>query len=324
MTSNAFNPDTDIPSLAGKVIFITGGKHQYNSMSTSLPLTTPTGTAGLGAGSIAALAKHDPAHIFFSGRNEKSATKLISSIRATIPNANLTFFKCDISSLASVQECARLLTSQTSRLDILMLNAGIMATPPSTSADGYEIQFATNQLGHSLLVKLLLPVLQSTSKLPGADVRVINMTSVAYKQAPSQGIDFATLKTDQANLGLFGKWARYGQSKLAQLLYTDELARRYPEITWVSVHPGYIFTGLFDGASFLTKLPVLIMSIGSRTPVEKGHFAQCWAATAPKVVSGGYYEPIGVEGKRATALARDRELAGRLWEWTQEELKGWN
>lgn len=306
MTSNAFKPDTDIPSLAGKVIFITGG------------------TAGLGAGSIAALAKHDPAHIFFSGRNEKSATKLISSIRATTPNANLTFFKCDISSLASVQECARLLTSQTSRLDILMLNAGIMATPPSTSADGYEIQFATNQLGHSLLVKLLLPVLQATSKLPGADVRVINMTSVAYKQAPSQGIDFATLKTDQANLGLFGKWARYGQSKLAQLLYTDELARHYPDITWVSVHPGYIFTGLFDGASFLTKLPVLIMSIGSRTPVEKGHFAQCWAATAPKVVSGGYYEPIGVEGKRATALARDRELAGRLWEWTQEELKGWN
>jgi NAD(P)-dependent dehydrogenase (short-subunit alcohol dehydrogenase family) len=324
MTSNAFNPDTDIPSLAGKVIFITGGKHQYNPMSISLPLTTPTGTAGLGAGSIAALAKHDPAHIFFSGRNEKSATRLISSICATIPNANLTFFKCDISSLASVQECARLLTSQTTRLDILMLNAGIMATPPSTSADGYEIQFATNQLGHSLLVKLLLPVLQSTSKLPGADVRVINMTSIAYKQAPSQGIDFATLKTDQANLGLFGKWARYGQSKLAQLLYTDELARRYPEITWVSVHPGYIFTGLFDGASFLTKLPVLIMSIGSRTPVEKGHFAQCWAATAPKVVSGGYYEPIGVEGKRATALARDRELAGRLWEWTQDELKGWN
>ena len=324
MTSNAFNPDTDIPSLAGKVIFITGGKHQYNSMSTSLQLTTPTGTAGLGAGSIAALVKHDPAHIFFSGRNEKSATKLISSIRATIPNANLTFFKCDISSLASVQECARLLTSQTTRLDILMLNAGIMATPPSISADGYEIQFATNQLGHSLLVKLLLPVLQATSKLPGADVRVINMTSVAYKQAPSQGIDFATLKTDQANLGLFGKWARYGQSKLAQLLYTDELARHYPDITWVSVHPGYIFTGLFDGASFLTKLPVLIMSIGSRTPVEKGHFAQCWAATAPKVVSGGYYEPIGVEGKRATALARDRELAGRLWEWTQEELKGWN
>ena len=122
------------------------------------------------------------------------------------------------------------------------------------------------------------------------------------------------------------KWARYGQSKLAQLLYTDELARHYPEITWLSVHPGYIFTGLFDGTSFLTKLPVLIMSLGNRTPVEKGHFTQCWAATAPKakVVNGGYSEPVGVAGKRATALARDQKLAGRLWEWTQAELKGWN
>jgi len=293
----------------------------------SLSLTATTGTAGLGAGSITALAKHDPAYIFFSGRNEKSASNIISSVRAAAPNAKLTFLKCDISSLASVQECARSLTSQTSRLDILMLNAGIMATPPSTSVDGYEIQFATNQLGHSLLVKLLLPLLQSTAKSSAeADVRVINMTSIAYKQAPTQGIDFATLKTDQANLGLFNKWARYGQSKLAQLLYTDELARRYPEITWLSIHPGYIFTGLFDGTSFLTKLPVLIMSIGSRTAVEKGHFAQCWAATAPKnkVVNGGYYEPIGVLGKRATALAEDRELAGRLWEWTQGELEGWN
>jgi NAD(P)-dependent dehydrogenase (short-subunit alcohol dehydrogenase family) len=289
-------------------------------------MTTTTGTAGLGAGSIAALEKHDPAHIFFSGRNEKSATKLISSIRTTSPNAKLTFLKCDISSLASVQGCARLLASQTSCLDILMLNAGIMATPPSTSVDGYEIQFATNQLGHSLLVKLLLPLLQSTAKLPAADVRVINMTSIAYKQAPTQGIDFATLKTPQASLGVLNKWARYGQSKLAQLLYTDELARHYPEITWVSVHPGYIFTGLFDGVDLFTKLPVLIMSIGNRTPVEKGHFTQCWAATAPKerVVSGGYYEPIGVEGKRATALARDRKLAGRLWEWTQGELEGWS
>jgi hypothetical protein len=83
---------------------------------------------------------------------------------------------------------------------------------------------------------------------------------------------------------------------------------------------------LFDGTSFLTKLPVLILSIGNRTPVEKGHFAQCWAATAPKerVVNGGYYEPIGVAGKRATSLANDKKLAGQLWEWTQTELKDWN
>jgi NAD(P)-dependent dehydrogenase (short-subunit alcohol dehydrogenase family) len=243
----------------------------------------------------------------------------------------VTFIRCDISSLASVQECAREITSTTDRLDILMLNAGIMATAPSTSVDGYEIQFATNQMGHALLVKLLLPLLQSTAKLPDADVRVINMTSIAYKQAPSQGIAFETLKTSQPSLGMMplgvmAKWGRYGQSKLAQMLYTDELASHYPEITWLSVHPGFIFTGLFDGTSFLTKLPVLMISLGNRTPVEKGHFAQCWAATAPKakVINGGYYEPIGIAAKRATSLAKDKKLAGQLWNWTQKELKDWN
>ncbi|KAM0703235.1 hypothetical protein Q7P35_009173 [Cladosporium inversicolor] len=308
MSSTSFNPDTDIPSLAGKVIFITGG------------------TAGLGAGSVGALAKHNPAQIIFSGRNTKNGESLASAVQTANPSVKVTFLRCDISSLASVQECAHEIISITDRLDILMLNAGIMATPPSISVDGYEIQFATNQMGHALLVKLLLPLLQSTAKLPDADVRVINMTSIAYKQAPRQGIDLATLKTDQANLGMMPKWARYGQSKLAQLLYTDELARHYPEITWLSVHPGFIFTGLFDGTSFLTKLPVLIISFGNRTPVEKGHFTQCWAATAPKekVVNGGYYEPVGAAGKRATSPANDKKLAGQLWEWTQTELKNWN
>jgi NAD(P)-dependent dehydrogenase (short-subunit alcohol dehydrogenase family) len=91
------------------------------------------GTTGLGAGSITALAKHDPAHILFSGRNEKSAEALESSIRTASPGVKLTFIRCDISSLASVQECARTITATTDRLDILMLNAGIMAKPPSTS-----------------------------------------------------------------------------------------------------------------------------------------------------------------------------------------------
>lgn len=308
MPSIKFDPDTDIPSLENKVIFITGG------------------TAGLGAGSITALAKHNPYHIFFSGRKEANATKLIESIRKTSPNVKITFLRCDISSLASVQECANTLKASTSRLDILMLNAGIMATAPAVSADGYEIQFATNQMGHALLVKLLLPLLQSTAQQPNSDVRVINMTSIAYEQAPRNGIDFATIHSPQESISFLPKWGRYGQSKLAQMLYTDELARRYPEITWLSVHPGFIFTGLFDSVAFLTQLPVLILSIGKRTPVEKGHYQQCWAATVPKdkIENGGYYEPIGILGNRSTKQSKDVKLAGKLWEWTENELKQWN
>ncbi|KAK4628784.1 hypothetical protein CLAFUW4_07907 [Fulvia fulva] len=310
MSSASFNPSKDIPSLTGKVIFITGG------------------TAGLGSGSIRELAKHDPSHIYFSGRNEKNANSLIERVRKDSPTTNLTFIPCDISSLASVAQASQRLTSLTSRLDILMLNAGIMATAAATSQEGYEIQMATNHLGHALLVKLLLPTLLSTASL-GADVRVINMSSIAYKQAPSPGISFPTLKSAQPKLGgavVPGhRWARYGQSKLAQLLYSQELAKHHPEITSVAVHPGYIMTGLFDGLPMMTALPVLLVSLGRRTPVERGHYNQCWAATCEKgkLRNGGYYEPIGVLTKPATKQANDEKLAGELWRWTEEQLEGY-
>ena len=232
-----FNPDKEIPSLAGKVIFITGG------------------TAGLGAGAVAELAKHEPAQIYFSGRNQKSADALIAKVAKTSPNAKLTFIRCDVSSLTSVKEAAATFRSQSSRLDILMLNAGIMAVPAAKSVDGYEIQLATNHLGHALLVKLLMPELQQTAKQSG-DVRIINMTSTAYQLAPKGGVDFATLRSAQDNLGNFipgHSWARYGQSKLVQMLYSQEMAKHYPEVTSISVHPGVILTGLFDNVSLSTK-----------------------------------------------------------------------
>ena len=305
---STFNPDKDIPSLAGKVIFITGG------------------TAGLGAGSITELAKQGPAHIFFSGRNQKSADTLIQKVNKALPNVKLTFIRCDISSLASVREAAVSFTNQADRLDILMLNAGIMAVNAAVSTDGYETQFATNHLGHALLVKLLMPTLQETAKKPAADVRIINMTSVAYNLAPKSGIDFSTLNSPQEKLGGLipgHKWSRYGQSKLAQLLYSQQLAKHYPGITTVAIHPGIIMTGLFENVSLSTKLPALISSIGKRTPVEEGHFTQCWAATCEKtkLSNGEYYEPIGVAGKRTTKLSKDMQLAEQLWDWTQTELE---
>jgi len=305
-----FNPDRDIPALSGKAIFVTGG------------------TAGLGQGSITELAKHHPAHIFFSGRNQQNADALVEKVRITSPDVPITFLPCDISSLASVKSTAEALKSCTIRLDILMLNAGVMALPPGLSKDGYEIQFATNYLGHALLVKLLLPLLTSTAE-QNHDVRIINMTSVAYTQAPKSGIDFPTLRTSQPYLGGLipgGKWSRYGASKLAQLLYTQEFAARYPDLTAVSVHPGIVYTGLFSNLDFATRLPVMLgLAPGKKLPVEEGHWNQCWAATAGKkgVKSGEYYEPIGVVGKRRTAASRDQELGRKLWEWTEKELEGW-
>lgn len=120
-----------------------------------------------------------------------------------------------------------------------------MATPASTTAEGYEIQFGTNHLGHALLTKLLLPVLIKTAEEEGSDVRIINLTSGGEAFAPKGGIAFDELKSDMAShLTL----RRYGQSKLANILFTKQLAKRYPMIKSVAIHPGAVNTELKRGA----------------------------------------------------------------------------
>jgi NAD(P)-dependent dehydrogenase (short-subunit alcohol dehydrogenase family) len=243
----------------------------------------------------------------------------------------ITYLEMDLTRLASVQACASQFLMLSGRLDVLMCNAGIMAVDPAVTEDGYELQFQVNHLGHALLIKRLLPLLNATADQPGADVRIINMASLAYMQAPRQGIDFETLQTDQAYLGSrwissLAKWTRYGEAKLANLLYPIELAKRYPKILSVSVHPGIIMTGLFDGVSFFSKLPVLLASTGSRTSVEEGPYQQLWAATADRssIQNGAYYEPTGVLVNKKTKAARDDALARKLWDWSQEQLKDFN
>ncbi|KAB8079686.1 hypothetical protein BDV29DRAFT_187020 [Aspergillus leporis] len=168
------------------------------------------GMAGLGAESVIQLAKHSPARIYLSSRNAKTAEVIIKQI---------------------------LLTKET-RLDVLMCNAGIMAQPPGLTKDGYEVQFGTNHLGHALLIHKPLPLLQRTADT-GADVRIVIPTSVGYRLHPCGGIIFDALKTTQ-DFGAFGRWRRYGQSKLANLLYAREFSRRYPATTTVSIHPGVV------------------------------------------------------------------------------------
>ncbi|KAK5069686.1 hypothetical protein LTR64_008130 [Lithohypha guttulata] len=205
-----------------------------------------------------------------------------------------------------------------------------MALDAAVTKDGYEVQFATNHIGHALLIKLLLPMMLRTAELPDSDVRIINMASTAYKTAPSEGIAFGSLKTNQDGLrGMIGgKWTRYGQSKLANILYARELAKRYPSIKTVSVHPGYIKTDIFSGVSFLTALPVRLgVMLGSAwTPVEEGPYNQTWAGTTARenLEDGAYYVPIAKKGSLDTKQARDDALAEKLWDWTQKELEAFS
>jgi NAD(P)-dependent dehydrogenase (short-subunit alcohol dehydrogenase family) len=304
--SSSFTPSA-IPALTGRVYLVTGG------------------TAGLGAGTASLLAAHSPAHIYISGRNASNASQVISQLKSSAPNTPVTFLEMDLADLSSVKRAAESLLAQTERLDVLYANAGIMAFPPGTTKDGYEIQFGTNHMGHALLIKLLLPLLQRTASAPDADVRIILNSSVAYKQAPKEGVAFSTVKSPQDGLGGLipgGRWSRYGQSKLANLLYAQALAKHVPGITSVAVHPGYIKTDLFANVPFISSLPVRIMAAGSWTTVEEGPYTQVWAGTTSvqNLENGAYYVPVAKKGELETATSRDAGLAERLWEWTEKEL----
>jgi NAD(P)-dependent dehydrogenase (short-subunit alcohol dehydrogenase family) len=253
---------------------------------------------------------------------------VIEKVEKEVPGANITYLECDNSDLSSIKACAEKFLAQASRLDVFIANAGIMAWDPSLSKDGYEIQFAINHMAHALFIKLFLPLLEKTAAEPDSDVRIVSLTSVAYKTTPTTGIEFDTLKTEQASIGRLtapGKWARYGQSKLANLLFPTSLAKKYPSITSVSLHPGYIRTDLFSQTSLMDRIPVIFMAKGNWTPVEEGCWNTVWAATAPKseLENGAYYEPVAKKVKPATAFARDGDLAEKLWDWTQKELEAY-
>jgi NAD(P)-dependent dehydrogenase (short-subunit alcohol dehydrogenase family) len=285
-----------------------------------------TGTAGLGAQTIGLIAAAKAEHIFFTGRNSQRAQEVIEKVQKDTPTAKITYLECNNSNLASIKACADKFLAQATRLDVFIANAGIMAWDPSLSKDGYEIQFAVNHMAHALFLKLFLPLLEKTAAEPNSDVRIVNLTSVAYRTTVASGIEFDTLKTEQASVGRLtapGKWARYGQSKLANLLYAQSLAKKYPGITSVSLHPGYIRTELFAQTSFMDRLPVVIMARGNWTPVEEGCWNTVWAATTPKskLENGAYFEPVAKKITPATSFARDDELAEKLWSWTQKELE---
>jgi NAD(P)-dependent dehydrogenase (short-subunit alcohol dehydrogenase family) len=305
-----FDATKEIPDLSGKIILITGG------------------TAGLGYETAVSFAAHNPGHIFFTGRSQPSADKLIKEVNSKYPSVPITFVKCDLASLDSVRDAAKDVVSKTDRLDIVMANAGVMALGSALTKDGYEIQFGTNHVGQALLVKLLTPLLESTAKQHG-DVRVVWNTSLGHQGHPPGGIIFDKLKTTQKDIFfILGNWIRYGQSKLANLLYAREYAKHHPSITSVSIHPGISATGLVTSLGFFDRWFVYITTIGQRITPEQCSWNQQWAATAPlgkgnrEVETGTYYEPVGIKGKLVTQAAND-ELAEKLWEWTQKELEGY-
>ncbi|KAK3073946.1 hypothetical protein LTR53_004013 [Teratosphaeriaceae sp. CCFEE 6253] len=304
----SFHPDADIPSLAGKIVLVTGGNN------------------GLGKETVLQLAKHSPKEIFLAARTESKAVAAIADINAAVKDASVTFLKLDLSSFRSIKQAADDFSSRSDRLDILINNAGIAGVPYSRTEDGYEIQFGTNHMGHALLTKLLLPVLLKTADKPNADLRVINVSSKGHMFSPAPGIIY-----DQAALEQHPPLTRYGHSKLANILHARELQKRYPAITATAVHPGVIITDIYNTYSegnlimrYLTPIAKAVAPYGILPDVYDvpgGTLTQLWAAIASreKVRSSHYWLPIGVKNA-GTAYAQSEELAKQLWEWTEAEF----
>jgi NAD(P)-dependent dehydrogenase (short-subunit alcohol dehydrogenase family) len=222
----------------------------------------------------------------------------------------------DLTSLASVRAYARDLLDRHDRVNLLINNAGVMATPFERTVDGFELQFGTNHLGHFLLTALLAPVI-----VAAAPARIVNVTSAGHQ---ASDIDW-----DDPNYQHrpYDKWESYGQSKTANILFSVELERRLGPrgVHAYAVHPGMIATELgrhLDAGDFTTladRARTQGRELPAFKPVEKGAATTVWAATAPELEGQGgtYLEDCRVSEAHAP-WALDPASAERLWSLSEE------
>jgi NAD(P)-dependent dehydrogenase (short-subunit alcohol dehydrogenase family) len=276
--------------------------------------------SGLGLATAKELARAG-ASVTLACRNMDRGGDAAREIEAAVPGAAIEVAALDLGSLASVQAFAEWFQSAHDGLDLLINNAGVMAPPRLLTADGFELQFGTNYLGHFALTGRLLGAMQGR---PGA--RVVTLSSNLHKRGR---IDFEDLQSEHG----YSRWAAYSQSKLADLLFALEFDRRLrangSDVRSVAAHPGYAATNLQSAAPPL--LDRLVMAVGNRVvaqSAEMGALPTLYAATEPGLEGGTYVGPDGVGEYRGhpvpvspSPAARDLQTASRLWA-ASEELTG--
>jgi NAD(P)-dependent dehydrogenase (short-subunit alcohol dehydrogenase family) len=297
---------SDLPRLDGKVIVITGAN------------------SGIGFEAARALAGTG-ARVVLACRNTSAAEKAAAAIQEEHAGAAIDQEKLDLSSLASVRAFAARFGDTYDRLDVLINNAGVMALPRCTTADGFEMQFGTNHLGHFALTGLLLPHL-----LKSAPARVVTVSSAAHQ------IGWMRFEDLQREKG-YQRWLAYGQSKLANLLFAYELDRRVKkakiDLRSVTCHPGYSATNLqyqssrMEGAAVRERFWRVVNALFGQS-AAMGALPTLYAAAAPEAQGGEFIGPGGLFAargyptkQRSNARSRDEAAAARLWS-VSEELTG--
>ena len=292
----------EIPSQLGKTAVVTGS------------------TGGLGYETVLALARAG-ADIILAGRDDRKGQSALDTISREVIGARIRYEHLDLASLASIADFAQRMQVRQS-LDLLINNAGVMALPRrQTTADGFEMQFGTNYLGHFALTARLMPLLRRSS-----GPRVVSVSSLAHRTG---SIDFGDLQGTR----LYSPWKAYGQSKLACLMFALELQRRSDAAGWNLTsnvaHPGFSRTNLFaSGPGGLLSVATDFAAPFFGHSAADGARPILFAATSPQAKPGAYYGPGGfgeLRGAPAPALimpkARDAATAARLWD-VSEKLTG--
>ncbi|KAL8053868.1 hypothetical protein ABFX02_05G101300 [Erythranthe guttata] len=248
-------------------------------------------------------------------RNLESGKKVKETIIKEIPDAKIDVMELDLGSFASVRKFASEYKSTDLPLNLLINNAGVMAPPFMLSQDKIELQFATNHLGHFLLTNLLLDNMKKTARESQIEGRIVNVSSEGHRYVYREGIRFDKINDSSSYTSIFA----YGQSKLANILHANELARRFKEegveITANSLHPGAIATNLLRHHGILEGVVNWVGKYFLKN-IPQGAATTCYAALHPQVkgVTGNYFADSNISTQ--SSLSLDAELAKKLWDFS--------
>ncbi len=298
--------DGDVPDQSKKIFVITGAN------------------SGIGYEAALVLAKKG-ADVTLACRSVDKAEAAVGLMRMAVPDATLRVRPLDLSDLASVRAFAETFHKEHDKLDCLINNAGVMALPRTLTKDGFEMQIGTNHLGHFALTGLLLDRLTAAR-----EARVVTVSSQAHRVGT---IDFEDMMGERR----YDKWRAYGQSKLANLLFTLGLSRRLREkhrnVRAVAAHPGYAATDLQRRGPEAEKSRLMGSLMAASNAIfaqsaSKGALPTLRAATDPSAESGDYFGPGGLFESfgspvkvRGNGKSQDIAVADRLWE-VSEKLTG--
>jgi NAD(P)-dependent dehydrogenase (short-subunit alcohol dehydrogenase family) len=274
--------------MQGKTVLITGGNSGIGKF-------TAIGLAKLGA------------KVVFTSRNQRKGDVARAEIREAAKTQQVEFMDLDLADFASIERFAAEFLRKHERLDVLVLNAGLVLDERSTTKQGFETTFGVNHLGHMLLTELLLDRMKAS-----APARILVLSSDAH-QGARQGLDFDDLMAERKYSG----WMVYCRSKLANILYTRALAKRLEGtgITVNAVHPGFVASGFAsndDMRGMANRVGMLLLRPFALSS-EKGARTSVWVASDPQFEreTGGYYARC--KPAKLTSAAKDDAAAERLW-----------